>query len=359
MSTHYEERIDAERSEIDRKLRKVAELIEEQVQNAMQALLTDDNDLANQVILGDRQVNRRVKELDYLCHAFIVRHAPSGGHLRFVSAVLRLDVALERVGDYASSISREVVHLTRRPSETVARDIELIAKQSRRTFTQSLRAFQTRDVQLARETYGLADQTDFTLNAVFSALLAAGETREVPLADVFALLRIVNLIKRIAEQSENVCEQTIFTVTGDTRDPKVFRILFVGDKNDRASLMAEAYARKAFPESGRFRSAGWNPVEAINPALTDFLDGRGIDARGIEPTSLRAALEAPQHFHVIVSLSPGVRHELTDAPFRSVILEWDLNHGDGMGEGELEALYQDLVVRVQDLMITLAGPDAR
>ena len=66
MSTHYEERMEADRSEIDRKLRKVSTLIEEQVQHAVHALLTDDVDMANAVILGDRQINRRVLYLDFL-----------------------------------------------------------------------------------------------------------------------------------------------------------------------------------------------------------------------------------------------------------------------------------------------------
>jgi phosphate transport system protein len=351
--------MEADRSEIDRKLRKVSDLIEEQMQHAIQALLTDDVDLASGVILGDRQINRRVKELDYLCHAFIVRHAPSGGHLRFVSAVLRLNVALERVGDYASTIGREVVHLSKPPAPVVARDIELIAKQARRIFRKSLQAFHTRDVALARETYGLADLTDVTLNAVFDALLEAGEAREISLSDAYALLRIVNLIKRVSEQSENVCEQTIFAVTGDRRDPKVFRILFVGERNDRASIIAEAYARKAFPESGTYRSAGPTPAEAVSPELVSFLDEKGVDVRGVVPTSLESALEEPLHFHVIVVVSPGIRERLRDAPFRSVVLEWEMPGGDGMDEASLDALYRELVVKVQDLMLTLAGPDAR
>ena len=359
MSQHYEERMEAERAEIDRKLRKVASIVEKQMDNAVQAFLHHDMALANAVILGDRQINRRIKELDYLCHAFIVRHAPSAGHLRFVSAVLRLDVALERVGDYASTIGREVAHLNQRPPDTVLRDIELISTQARRTFQQSLQAFHSRDVDLARETYGLADQTDFTLNAVLAALLDAGERREVPLADAYALLRIVNLIKRVADQSENVCEQTMFAVTGDTRDPKIFRILFVGDKNDRGTLMAEAYARKAFPESGRYRSAGWDPAQVMDSALSDFLDAKGIDVKGLRPSSLESALREPLHFHVIVSLAPEGRARLLDAPFRSVILDWQIEEGPGMDGEALERLYREITVKVQELITTLAGPDAR
>ena len=47
--------------------------------------------VANDVVLGDRRVNRKIRDIDHMCHAFIVRHAPSAGHLRYVSAVLRLE----------------------------------------------------------------------------------------------------------------------------------------------------------------------------------------------------------------------------------------------------------------------------
>jgi phosphate transport system protein len=315
--------------------------------------------LANQVILGDRQVNRRIKELDNLCYAFIVRHAPSAGHLRFAAAVLRLDVALERVGDYASMIGREVVRLSGPPPGAVRRDVELISQQARHTLSQALQAFHHGDVGLARATQGLADQTDLTLETAIKELLAAGEKRELPLRDVFALQRIVNLIKRVAEQSENICEQAIFASTGETKPPKVFRILFVDEHNDRSSQIAEAYARKAFPESGVYESSGWNPTDALDPALIEFMDRRGVDIRPSVPTKLRPVADEPEHYNVIVSFSPGIRDHLGDIPYRTTLLEWRHGIEPGMAPATLEKLYQDLAGRVQDLMVTLAGPDAR
>ena len=58
MTTHYEERMQVDLDTIHRKLRKVSDLVEHQVQNAVEALLTGTDDLAKQVVLGDRQVNR-------------------------------------------------------------------------------------------------------------------------------------------------------------------------------------------------------------------------------------------------------------------------------------------------------------
>lgn len=359
MSTHYEERMEADLSEIKRKVRKVSDLVELQVQRAIEAFLTGKVDLANQAVLGDRQVNRRIKELDYLCHAFIVRHAPSAGHLRFVSAVLRLAVALERVGDYAGMMGREVVRLTAPPPATIRRDIEMMGHQARHTLSQSLRAFHHGDVALARSSLGLAEQTDVTLNTVIQELIETGEKGERSIRDLFALQRIVNLITRVAEQSENVAEQTVFASTGETRDRRVFRVLFIDERNDRSSQIAEAYARKAFPESGTYRSAGWNPGAAINPELIEFMDAHGVDLRDAVPKKLQSVSNAPEHFHVIVSFSPGARGHLGEIPYRTTLLEWTIGAGPGTDAGTLEALYQDLAVRVRDLMTTLAGPDAR
>ena len=217
MTTHYEERMQVDLNTIHRKLRKVSDLVENQVQNAVEALLTGTDDLAKQVILGDRQVNRRIKQVDYLCHAFIVRHAPSASHLRQASAALRFGVALERVGDYAGMISREVVQLGQPVPNAVSRDIELIAHQARHTLSEALRAFHESDLEVARQTYGLADQTDLTLDKVMTELVVMGDSRAHSVQSIFSLLRIVSLIKRVAEQSENICEQAIFQMTGETR----------------------------------------------------------------------------------------------------------------------------------------------
>lgn len=361
--THYEARLERDLNEIRSRVRAISTRIEEQVRDAVHALLTDDRDLANHVILGDRGINREIRDIDRLCHAFVVRHLPSAGHLRFVSSVLRLDVALERIGDYAGTIGREVVQLSGSPPATVARDIELISHQARRTLSQALVAFHEGNVELARGTLGMADPIDTTFEKVFEDLLEVGESREIPLRDLFGLLRILNLLKRVAEQAENICEETIFTVTGETRDPKTFRILFVDERNDCRSQLAEAYARKAFPESGTYRSAGWRPAREISPAIRSFMDRHGLDARSLEPKLLTPLREEPRHFHVVVALEPGAREHLGEIPFRTVFTEWDVGpcpcDGEEGGEEALEEMYKKLAFRIRDLMETLRGPDAR
>lgn len=354
----------ADLAEIRAKVGRLAGLIENQVGDAVHSFLEEDRSLANDVVLGDRRVNRKIREIDHMCHAFIVRHAPSAGHLRFVSAVLRLDVALERIGDYASTIGREIIQLSGRPPERIVRDVELISHQARRTLRQALISFQEGDEGLANETYGIAGQTDSTLEKVFEDLLAAGEGKELPLRDVFALLRIINLLKRVAEQAENVCEQTLFSVTGETKDPKSFRILFLDERNDGVSQMAEAYAAKAFPESGSYGSAGWAPVDALDPGLVEFMDSNGIDMRGRRPTMLRPIHEEPRHWHIVVGLHADARNHIPLLPFRTLFLDWSEavsaeGHPEDLTEQQMDEALKSVKLGVRDLMLTLRGPDAR
>ena len=146
----------ADLEEIREKVGRIATLIERQVGDAVHSFLEEDRNLANDVVLGDRRVNRKIRDIDHMCHAFIVRHAPSAGHLRYVSAVLRLDVALERIGDYASTIGREIIQLSGRPPERIVRDVELISHQARRTLHQALVSFQEDASAIVRQLVGLS-----------------------------------------------------------------------------------------------------------------------------------------------------------------------------------------------------------
>lgn len=364
MMTHYEERLERDLDTVKEKVSIIAQRVERQVGDAVHALLEDDRDLANAVILGDRRINWELREVDRLCHAFIVRHAPSAGHLRYVSSVLRLDVALERVGDYAAIIGREVVQLSGSPPDTVRRDIDLISHQARKTLSQALTAFQTGDAELARSAKKMGEQSQATLRKVFDDLLESGHKQERPLRDVFGLLRIISNLKRVSDQAENISEETVFAVTGETKDPKVFRILFVDERNSCKSQMAEAYAQKAFPESGVYTSAGWEPARYVDSSLVEFMDGYGIDIRGKEPKALQPVHEEPRHFNVIVALTQGAREHIPIVPFLTVFLEWEVGPcpheaPDRGAEECYSEMYKSIAVQVRDLMETLRGPDAR
>ena len=358
--SHYEERLEQDLAAIRGHVFELGERVEESLKAALEALIANDWDASNEVILGDMVTNRSSRELDRACHAFVVRHAPSAGHLRFVSSVLRISVALERMGDYAVTVARENIQLRNPLPEAVLSDVQLIAHQGWAMLDQALHAFVERDVDLARSTMGQTAQVELTFQKVYADLLAEGEGGRHSVKDLFALLGVIASIGRVSDHAKNICEETVFTVTGETKEPKVFRILFVGRKNNFASQIAEAFARKAFPNSGRYESAGWEPADDVPTELVEYLADKGLDLSGLVPTPFDTTPARLADYHVIVALDGSVRERISDVPYRTIVLQWNLpSTADALGSEEgMAEIYREVTGRVASLMETLRGADA-
>jgi phosphate transport system protein len=354
--SHYEERLERDLQTITARVKGVAARIEQANLRAADALLTDNHELAAQVIIGDLWINREIRAIDKLCHAFVARHLPGAGHLRFVSSVLRLNLALERIGDYAVTIAREAVQLSSSPPTTIARDIETMADQSVHLFRQAMKAFHEHNAEMARGTKAMASEVgDF--DRVFTDLLAEADADTRPAKDLFALLVVLNRLDRVRDQAKNICEETIFVATGETKQPKVYRVLFLDERNDCLSQIAEAYAHKAFPESGIYSSAGWNPAGELDPAVVTFLD-QGLQAKPAPPKPLRNTPHDLNDYHVIVGLDPNARKHLIELPFHTVLLQWDIPHPAGMDDVALQNAFRSIATKTTELMEALRGEDA-
>ncbi|MDY7094202.1 MAG: PhoU domain-containing protein [Acidobacteriota bacterium] len=357
--SHYAERLEKDLEHLRQQVQEVGKAVLEAQRNAVQAVLREDRELAYETIIGDHPINRQVHAIDQACHAFVARHLPSAGHLRFVSSVLRLNVALERIGDYAATMCRQAVQLSAPPPERVAQDLDLMGEQSRNLLEQALEAWNEGNAELARGTIGMARQAASASEKVFADLLREGDKDRRPVHDLFGLLIIFNRLDRVVGQAKNICEETLFAVAGETKAAKVYRFLFVDEADDALTHIAAAYGRKAFPESGIYATAGWRPAKQVRPELQDFLQKRGLDDEGFEPRELASLGDELSDYHVLISLGGDPRAHLPELPFHTVILEWPMDKlPAGAGEAEIEGALHTLGHRLGDLMETLHGPGA-
>ncbi len=352
--SHYEERLERDVESLRSRVHALSERVHVGLDHSVRALLTLDKQLASRTILGDLPINREVRSIDRACHAFVAQHLPSAGHLRLVSSILRLMVALERVGDYAVTISRETVQLSAPPPEAVAQDIEMMAARGRELFRQAMRSFDEQSADLARGTKGMAAQLGGTFGKVFSDLIRAAEEGTRPIQDLFALLVVFNRLERVHDQAKNICEETLFAAEGLTKEPKIYRVLFLDARNDRDSALAEVIARRTFPQSGRYASAGWDPGDAFVPGLAAFASEHGCEIQKEAPDRIVPIHEELASYHVIVALEPGAREHIPELPFHTVLLEWQAP----AGEESLEDRYKRLAHEIRELVETLRGEDA-
>jgi len=363
MMTHYEERLARDVQHIRDLVVAASRFAEVAFEDAVRALIVFDHPLAYRTILGDLRLNRDIRELDRLCHAFIARHLPSAGHLRFISSVLRISVAIERIGDYAVTIARETVQLTAAPPSRLTSDIQAMAKQAARMLSQATDAFAAGNAEMARGTIAMAAQVDTTFDNVFGDLVSAGEREKRPLSDLFALLAAFNRIERVSDQAKNLCEEIVFAETGETKAPKRYRVVFVDERNDVLSIMAEHIARKAFPESGSYASCGWSPATAADEGFVAFMDRMGHDTDDHAPVPVSEHLDPLDEVHVLVSLQGDPRDHLPPIPFHTTLQVWDVDPlpvglDRERTDASLSEAYRDVASRVEELMTTLRGEDA-
>jgi phosphate transport system protein len=209
----------------------------------------------------------------------------------------------------------------------------------------------------------MATQVDATFHKVFEDLVREGEKGTRPIRDLFALLVIVNRLGRVSDQAKNICEDTIFAATGEIKAEKIYRILFIDEKNNNLSPLAETYARKAFPESGEYASAGWAPATRMDPALEVFLERNGLDGGERKPKPLDLTFDELARIHVVVSLQGDARPHLPEIPFHTLLLGWDVGSiPDGLDAERsaalLEESYKKLTFQIRDLMEALRGEGA-
>lgn len=352
--TRYEQRLERDLAQIKKQFAETAQVVEAAIANGVRAVLTLDRDLATNTILGDYAVNRLTRDMDRLCHTFVARHLPSAGHLRFVSSVLRLGIALERIGDYAATISRSALQLSTVAPQMVARDIEMMVEHACRVLHDASRSFNKGDVALARDTLALAARLMPTNDKVVADLIREGEQRSRPVNDLFGLMATLNRLERVIHQAKNVCEETLFTVAGESKDEKVFEVLFLDERNEGASQLAEQVARKAYPESGRYRSAGWNPAQRVDPAYVGFGDQNGFDLRDAWPASVQALVAHLGEFNIVVDMDGRGREQLGAVPFHTVVVRWGVDAGAGPA-----VVHKQVAPLISELMERLRGANAR
>lgn len=332
----------------------MAEQVEGALKNAATALFNKNDTLANTTILTDVAIDRQWHGIQRQCHNFIARHLPSAGHLRFVTAVLQLSYELERVGDYAATIARESLHISNVPQDGVRSGLELMLNQSRTMLHQSVTAFVNGDAGLARGTLAMGGQMTKEMDQVFNNLVALGDKCTGKAQDLLDLFAVCYMVERVGNRALNICHETLFAVTGETKGEKVFNILFLDEGGNGLAQVAAAIAGKGFPASGRFAAAG-KSADPIAGDLIDFMRKHGHDLAKSQPQAV-TGMDLSE-VDILVSLQGSVREYGFDIPFHSAFLEWNVGAITGDARG-MDELYRNVALQIRQLMELLRGEEA-
>ena len=347
--SHYEERLSADTDRLMAKISDLAGRVDAGLRSAVRALEQEDRDLAYDTILRDGPINRLTEAVEAESHRFMAKHLPSGAHLRFVSSAMRIAILLERMGDYAVTICRHAATLNVPLKGTFKREVSAMAADALQMFSQSLEAFLARDASMAKATMGYAEQVDRDyVNAL--AILREETSEAIPVEDLFARLVIIRQLERVSDQAKNLCEETVFALTGETKHRKPVPVLVLDKNDDGATHLVAAVAERLHQGKVSVVTAGSNPSATVRQEVSDFLLEHGLAAAGRKPKGLNDLEEPVGAYKVIIALEGRPEDYVGRIPYTSVGLSWEAESG-----ADLEATYRQLAGELGDLVALLRG----
>jgi phosphate transport system protein len=364
MPTHYETNLQRDIERIRQRVTEMGALVERALRSCMQALRERNRQLAYSVILRDQQVDEFEKEIDRLCLEFLLRQQPVAGTLRFVYAAIRINLELERVGDYAESMARHILTVCSMPGEIPEKRFEQMAELAIPMVRQAVRAFVNQDGDLARATIEIEDKVDALRFETSRELVQLREQEKLPLESMLSLMTIVNRFERAADQAKSICQEVLYMCTGEYlrhQGNEVYRVLFVDEHDACRSQMAEGIGSSLGQPKFIFSSAGLQPTR-LDPRTVSFLEAKGIDISRKTPRSVEQ-IPHLNHTQIIVALAEEARKVFPTPPTKVVCFDWstpDPSKVEGSAE-EIRAAYEQayafLRAQIQDLVKAILGDE--
>jgi phosphate transport system protein len=334
--SHLEESLQHDLEQLRGKVSEMAVLAERALKASLQAMVERNRRLAYSVILRDQYIDEMETELDKLCLEFLVRHQPAGAHLRLVYATIQINKELERIGDYAESIARQVLAISAlEPQPPYDRFVEL-GDLSLHMLRDAIQSYLRQDADLAWRTMSIEERANSLRTKINTELADLSRRNQLPEAALNPLMTVARRLERAADQAKNLCEDVLYLCTGEFvkhKKAEGFRILFLDSTNSSLGQMAEGLGNSLGLPRVVFGSAGLRP-QPIDTRTVEFMAGKGVD---ISRQTSKSLEQVPnwENYQVIIALDEDALDGLPLRSNKPILLTWpivDPSKADGPDE---------------------------
>ncbi|HIE56338.1 MAG TPA: phosphate signaling complex protein PhoU [Chromatiaceae bacterium] len=188
----------------------------EALEQALDALKTQDAVLAQQVVEADLQQNHLMRIIERECLEILATLEPKAGDLREVVASLQIASELERIADHAKGIAKIVLEMDGSDFSGPMDRIAAMGDLCQNMLTQVMEAYENLDANLARSVAENDRDVDELDEAAVSSLLMQLMTAADTTMHATHLLWVAYHLERIGDRATNIAERVIFMVTADT-----------------------------------------------------------------------------------------------------------------------------------------------
>ena len=200
---------DVELDELRQQLLTMASHAETAVNQALQALLQRDHDLAVRVKENDRIIDQFEVQIDELVIQLLTK-APLATNLRLVTVAMKISQNLERIGDEATKIAKRARDLSQEPPVKIALDLPRLARMALDMLKTALDAFVTHDPAAARALIPRDKEVDALNKQIHEALAQHMVAHPDTIGRCLNWMVAAKSLERIADHAKNMAEDIVY-----------------------------------------------------------------------------------------------------------------------------------------------------
>lgn len=230
---HTSAQYNAELEEARNHLMRMGGLVEQQVADALKALIEMDSELAQRVIHTDQDVNKMEVEIDEECTMILARRHPAASDLRFVIAVTKAVNDLERMGDEASKVARHALELADTGSGPQGYvELRHLGEKVRQMVRQALDSFARLNADSALDVLQQDKAVDLEYGTAIRSLITTMMEDPRSISRALNVMWSLRSLERIGDHARNVAESVIYLVKGkDVRHKELDHVAAQVKKN--------------------------------------------------------------------------------------------------------------------------------
>ncbi len=227
MPEHTYKQYDAELESVRAKVLQMGGLVEQQIVQALDALVNADPNLADEVISNDHRVNALEVSIDEDCSHIIARRQPAAGDLRMIMMVVKTITDLERIGDEATKVGRvaQKIYASDRMFAPRFGEIKTMVALVCEMLRTSLDAFARLDMSKTAEVARQDELVDERFRAAMRQLITYMLEDPRTISMSLEVLFVAKAIERMGDHAKNIAEYVVYMVKGkDVRHTSVEEI---------------------------------------------------------------------------------------------------------------------------------------
>jgi phosphate transport system protein len=199
---------------LTRKILEMGGLVEQQIAQAIQALVDRDVEHANRVIERDDQIDLVEEEIDQFAIRLLATRQPMAGDLRLIAMAMKISNDLERMGDYATNIAKRCERLAKEPPVKPLYTIPRMAQISQSMVKDVLDAYVERDTDKAIAVWRRDDEVDDMFTSLFRELLTYMMEDARNISQCIDLIFVAKNLERIGDHATNIAEKIHYIIHG-------------------------------------------------------------------------------------------------------------------------------------------------